>query len=220
MALNLFKKIEELVSTSEKKPKKEWYEIELERMTMEEKEVDKEITEFNNIRYDFENGADIQECANKIEDLLSSNVKWNKSKLWLFLVKLYKKQDDNKAWETLQRYHNYVIESDYPIETKLSNEMEIYYEEFKILKKEKRYSDALCFLLQYYVLRSGMERGDDFYLDRFLKEANTTMKNMNLSNKQVQDLVTKIQRIRKSNNVANDARKVYINWIKTNGIHT
>ena len=220
MALNLFKKIEELVSTSEKKPKKEWYEIELGRMTMEEKEVDKEITEFNNIRYDFENGADIQECANKIEDLLSSNVKWNKSKLWLFLVKLYKKQDDNKAWETLQRYHNYVIESDYPIETKLSNEMEIYYEEFKILKKEKRYSDALCFLLQYYVLRSGMERGDDFYLDRFLKEANTTMKNMNLSNKQVQDLVTKIQRIRKSNNVANDARKVYINWIKTNGIHT
>ena len=220
MALNLFKKIEELVSTSEKKPKKEWYEIELERMTMEEKEVDKEITEFNNIRYDFENGADIQECANKIEDLLSSNVKWNKSKLWLFLVKLYKKQDDNKAWETLQRYHNYVIESDYPIETKLSNEMEIYYEEFKILKKEKRYSDALCFLLQYYVLRSGMERGDDFYLDRFLKEANTTMKNMNLSNKQVQDLVTKIQRIRKSNNVANDARKVYINWIKTNGIQT
>ena len=187
---------------------------------LEEKEVDKEITEFNNIRYDFENGADIQECANKIEDLLSSNVKWNKSKLWLFLVKLYKKQDDNKAWETLQRYHNYVIESDYPIETKLSNEMEIYYEEFKILKKEKRYSDALCFLLQYYVLRSGMERGDDFYLDRFLKEANTTMKNMNLSNKQVQDLVTKIQRIRKSNNVANDARKVYINWIKTNGIHT
>lgn len=213
MLFDLFKKQNKKSLTKTGK-KKEWYEIELERMIKEEKAVDKELGEFGAIRDDYEDGKDVQECISRAETLLSSDVKWNKAKVWLFLVGIYKKIDNNKAWETLQRFHKYIMESDYPIENKLACEMDIYYEEFKISRQEKRYKDALCYLAQYYVLRSGMERGGDFYIDRFLKEARTTAKGLGLNDEQLNDLATRISRIRKSKNVANDARKVYLDWIK------
>ena len=74
-------------------------------------------------------------------------------------------------------------------------------EQFKILKKEKKYLDALRMLAVSHVLKTNSPQGSQFDIERFIKEAKTTAKGAGLSEEDLEDLAKMIKDAGKKGNL-------------------
>ena len=187
----------------------------IERTKKARDEGDREIKLLNDARAKLDAGGDLDECIKVYSEILSRNTRWNKFNFWLSLIALYQKAGNyDKAWESIQRANAFSMSYGFPVETMLFHDMKLEHEAYKISKHEKRYYDALRSLIEYHVLKSGMQIGNSFNYEAFWKEGQSLFKMMKLTSDQIDDLTNQVCCVELSLNVANDAGDLVKPWME------
>lgn len=123
---------------------------------------------------------------------------WNSFNYCLSLVKMYVDADRrDDAWRLLNQMT--IAFAKFPSPEYYT--AKVRYEQFKILKKEKKYLDALRMLAVSHVLKTNSPNGSQFDTEKFIKEAKTTAKGAGLSQEDLEDLAKMIKDAGKKRNL-------------------
>ena len=145
-----------------------------------DREVNKAIAEMDAAARAYSNGGDINKAIAVYEKhvLDLSKLQWNAFNYCLDLAELYVKANKkDAAWGYLNNMFLYSMA--HPNNNWLPHK--IRFAQFKILKSEKKYKDALFMLVDSYVTNSvGMTR-PYFNRNAFLKDVKTTAKGVGLT---------------------------------------
>jgi len=185
-------------SDSKSKPqgKKKYPNNELNQMLDKHKEdtrkADKEIETLIKASDKYDKDNDLDACIQVYESVLKLDKPrlWNNFNYCLKLVDLYLKADRrNDAWRFLNQMTIQAARDSTAPEYEICK---IRYKQFGILKKEKKFLDALEMLSVYHVLHSNAPAGSQFNIDKYIKDANTTAKGAGLSSEQLNDLAQRL----------------------------
>lgn len=143
---------------------------------------DKAIDEMGKANAVFEKDGDLEKCIKVYEKYLLEKPQWNSFNFNLTLAKMYVKAGQNdKAWGYLNQLYLWAIDP-----TAIGGDTsKIRMEQFKILKAEKKYKDAMLMLVSSYVLNAYSIRGIYFNKPKFIKDAKTTAKAIGFSEDQL-----------------------------------
>lgn len=143
---------------------------------------DKAIADMQKADAAFEKDRDIEKRIRVYEKYLLEKPQWNSFNFSLSLAMMYVKAGHNdKAWDYLNQMYLWAIEPN-AIGGDVSK---IRFEQFRILKAEKRYKDAMLMLVSSYVLRAYAVRDMYFNKPKFIKDAKTTAKGIGFSEEQL-----------------------------------
>ena len=159
-----------------------------EQSQKEVEEADKEIALLANAYDNYEKDGDLNRVINVYERCLTldSESKWNSFNYCLKLVNLYKKAGENdEAWGFLNKMVMHFGQFSSP-EYYL---YKIRYEQFKILKSEKKHIAALQMLLLSIALQGG-----GFRKEKFIKEGKTAAKGIGLDEHDLENLCLAVER--------------------------
>lgn len=138
---------------------------------------DNAIKECQQADAQFEKDGNIEQIISVYEKHFTERSEWSSFNFNMRLAKLYVKAGRNSdAWGYLNKMALWAMMPD-AINMSLSK---IRFEQFKILKAEKKYEDALTFLVFSYVDRGNEIKGV-FNKKKFLTDAKTTAKKAGLS---------------------------------------
>lgn len=160
--------------------------------------ADAQIAKLQKADERFDKDGDLNKRISVYESILDLDqpLLWNSFNYCLSLAKMYVDADRrDDAWRYLnQMYLVFSKDHDYYL-WKIRNE------QFKILKKEKKYLDALRMLAVSHVLKTNSPQGSQFDIERFIKEAKTTAKGAGLSEEDLEDLAKMIKDAGKKGNL-------------------
>lgn len=143
---------------------------------------DKAIADMQKADAAFEKDRDIEKRIRVYEKYLLEKPQWNSFNFSLSLAMMYVKAGHNdKAWAYLNQMYLWAIDPN-AIGGDVSK---IRFEQFRILKAEKRYKDAMLMLVSSYVLRAYAVRDMYFNKQKFIKDAKTTAKGIGFSEEQL-----------------------------------
>lgn len=162
--------------------------------------ADAQIAKLQKADERFEKDGDLNKRIAVYESVLdlSKPLLWNSFNYCLSLVKMYVEADRrDDAWRLLNQMTIAFARFPSPeyYTAKVRNE------QFKILKKEKKYLDALRMLAVSHVLKTNSPQGSQFDTERFIKEAKTTAKGAGLSQQDLEDLAKMIKDAGKKKNL-------------------
>lgn len=146
------------------------------------KESDKAIAEMHKADSVYSQDDDIDKRISVYEKYLMEKPLWNSFNFNRSLVAMYIKSgrlDD--AWS----YLNQMLQWSFDPECVGIDVPKIRYDQFKILKTEKKYKDAFVMLVSSYVLNAYSIQGLYFNKDKFIKEAKTTAKGAGMSHEEL-----------------------------------
>ncbi|MBR1798104.1 MAG: hypothetical protein IJ757_08900 [Clostridiales bacterium] len=116
---------------------------------------------------------------------------WNGFNFCLSLATMYVKSGQNdKAWGYLNQLFIWTIEPG-PIN---GYAYKVRYEQFKILKSEKRFKDAMVMLVSSNILNSEAMVKPYFNKDKFLKDAKTTAKGIGFSEDSLEEFANRLEK--------------------------
>ncbi len=165
-------------------------------------ESDKAIADMHKADAEFEKDGDIEKRIRTYEKYLSNKPQWNSFNFNLSLAKMYVKAGHNdKAWGYLNQMYLWAVDP----RAVGGNVSKIRFEQFKILKAEKKYKDAMLMLVSSYVLNAYAVRDMYFNKSKFMKDAKTTAKVIGFTEEQLVSFADdlerriKLKRIKESN---------------------
>ena len=142
---------------------------------------DKAIADMHKADAAFEKDGDIEKRIRVYEKYLLEKPQWNSFNFNLSLAKMYEKAGHNdKAWGYLNQMYLWAIDPD----AIGGDASKVRFEQFKILKGEKKYKDAMLMLVSSYVLNAYAIRDMYFNKPKFIKDGKTTAKAIGFSEDQ------------------------------------
>ena len=169
-------------------------------------DTDKAIADMQKADALFEKDGDIEKRIKVYEKYLLKEPQWNSTNFNLSLARMYiKARHNDKAWGYLNQLYLWavdpkVIGGDAP---------KVRFEQFRILKAEKRYKDALIMLVSSYVINAYLVRDMYFNKAKFVKEAKTTAKAIGFSEDQLEAFADELERRIKAKKIKEDSVKKY-----------
>ena len=143
---------------------------------------DKAIADMHKADAVFEKDGDLEKRIKVYEKYLLKKPQWNSFNFNLSLAKMYEKSGQNdKAWGYLNQLYLWAIEPD----AIGGDASKIRFEQFKILKAEKKFKDAMLMLVSSYVLNAYAVRDMYFNKPKFIKDAKTIAKAIGFSEDQL-----------------------------------
>ena len=142
------------------------------------RESDKAIADMQKANDDFKKDGDLNKKIAIYEKYLLEKPEWNSFNFNLALAKMYAKAGRNDtAWGYLNKMYQWAIDP-----TAIGGDTaKIRFEQFKILKAEKKYKDAMVMLVSSYVINAYAVQGMYFNKDKFIKDAKTTAKGIGIT---------------------------------------
>ncbi len=143
---------------------------------------DKAIADMHKADAVFEKDGDIEKRIRVYEKYLLEKPQWNSFNFNLSLAKMYVKAGHNdKAWGYLNQMYLWAIDPD----AIGGDASKVRFEQFKILKAEKKHKDAMLMLVSSYVLNAYAVRDMYFNKPKFIKDSKTTAKAIGFSEDQL-----------------------------------
>ena len=155
------------------------------------RDSDKAISEMYKADAAYEKNGDIDKRIRVYEKYMLKKPEWNSFNFNMALAKMYVKAGRNDtAWGYLNQMYLWAIDP-----TAIGGDVsKIRFEQFKILKAEKKYKDAMVMLVSSYVVNAYGIQGTYFNKEKFKKDAKTTVKGIGISEA---DLVVFADRLEK-----------------------
>ncbi len=200
--MNLLKNILSLINATSQTPSQKSNKQKAYTYTEEMKELDKIIAD-SNIAIEemhkadkvYEQDGDIEKRIKVYEQYLKEKPKWNSFNFNLSLAKMYEKAGrNNDAWAYLNQLYIWSIDP-----TAIGgDESKIRYEQFRILKSEKKYADAMVMLVSSYLINAYAIKGIYFNKNKFIKDAKTTAKNLGFNEESLNEFADDLEKKLKS----------------------
>ena len=136
---------------------------------------DKAIDAMHRADDQYDQDGDINKRITVYEKYLRVKPQWNSFNFDMALAKMYEKAGrNNDAWGYLNQMYIWSIDP-----TAVGGDVsKIRFEQFKILKSEKKYADAMVMLVSSYLVNAYEIKGIYFNKDKFIKDAKTTAKKL------------------------------------------
>ena len=167
---------------------------------------DKAIADMHRADAAYEKDGDIEKRIKTYEKYLLEKPQWNSFNFNLSLAKMYVKAGHNdKAWGYLNQMYLWAIDPG----AIGGDASKIRFEQFKILKAEKKYKDALLMLVSSYVLNAYAVRDMYFNKPKFIKDVKTTAKAIGFTEDQVASFADDLERNIKSKKIKEANVKKY-----------
>ena len=167
---------------------------------------DKAIADMQKADAIFEKDGDIEKRIRTYEKYLLEKPRWNSFNFNLSLAKMYVKAGYNdKAWEYLNQMYLWAIDSG----AIGGDASKVRFEQFKILKTEKKYEDAMLMLVSSYVLNAYAVRDMYFNKPKFMKDAKTTAKAIGFTEVQLVSFADDLERSIKTKKIKEANVKKY-----------
>ena len=185
----------------------------LSRLEQQTKQADAEIALLQAADRQFENDNDLEKRIAAYESVFHKKTHWNSFNYCMKLVKMYEDAEkNNKAWSLLNKMVGWFATYPNPV----AYIPKIRKEQFKILKKEKKYDEALRWLLAAHTAFA--KNPSEFNSERFIAEAKTTAKGLGMTEAQLQELVEIVQKTLRQSNGAEKVDEVYQEFLSSNGL--
>ena len=185
----------------------------LSRLEQQTKHADAEIALLQAADRQFENDKDLDKRIAAYESVFHKKTHWNSFNYCMKLVKMYEDAEkNNKAWSLLNKMIGWF--ATYP--NPAAYIPKIRKEQFKILKKEKKYDEALRWLLAAHA--SFAKNPSEFNAERFISEAKTTAKGLGMTEEQLQELAEIVQKTLRQSNGAEKVDEAYQAFLSANGL--
>lgn len=153
------------------------------------RDSDKAIEECLKADDAFKKDGNLLKRINVYERYFLTEPKWNCFNFCLRLAEMYIKADENdKAWGYLNKLYIWTLDSKGYVS---GYEDKVRYTQFKLLKSEKRYKDALVMLVSSYVSTRGVS-GSYFNKEKFIKDAKTAFKGIGLTNDNLNEFTNRL----------------------------
>lgn len=185
----------------------------LSRLEQQTKQADAEIALLQAADRQFENDKDIEKRIAAYESVFHKKTHWNSFNYCMKLVKMYEDvEKNNKAWSLLNKMVGWFASYPNPV----AYIPKIRKEQFKILKKEKKYDEALRWLLAAHTAFA--KSSSEFNTERFISEANTTAKGLGMTETQLQELVEIVQKTLRQSDGAEKVDEAYQAFLSANNL--
>ena len=165
----------------QEKKTKAYVQKQLEPMYKQQKLSDAELEKLQKADKQYEIDNNIEQRIAVYESILSKKTRWNSFNYCMKLARMYEEIGQNdKAWRYLNKMETWF--ATYP--SPKSYLSKISQEQFSILKKEKKYKDALRMLLITRVSYS--DSVTEFNKEKFVKDAKPIAKNIGIDEEALQ----------------------------------
>ena len=145
----------------------------IDELKKREAESDREIMELQKADAAFREDGDLEKRISVYEEYLLKKTHWNSFNFNLALAEMYFKAGENdKAWGYLNQMYIWALDPD----VAWDDTSKIRLQQFKILKSEKKYKDALVMLVSSYVINAYGISGMYFNKTKFKKDMKATAK--------------------------------------------
>ena len=136
---------------------------------------DKAIDAMHKADEQYDQDGDINKRIAVYEKYLKVKPQWNSFNFDMALAKMYVKAGrNNDAWGYLNQMYIWSIDP-----TAVGGDVsKIRFEQFKILKSEKKYADAMVMLVSSYLINAYEVKGIYFNKEKFIKDSKTTSKRL------------------------------------------
>ncbi len=177
---------------------------------------DKAIADMHKADAVFESDGDIEKRIRVYEKYLLEKPQWNSFNFNLSLAKMYVKAGHNdKAWGYLNQMYLWAIDP----EAIGGDAVKVRFEQFKILKDEKKYKDAMIMLVSSYVLNAYAVRDMYFNKAKFIKDGKTTAKAIGFSENQYMLFADELEKNIKSKKIKEaSVKKFCIDYFTSLGL--
>ncbi len=167
---------------------------------------DKALAEMWKADETFKKDGDIEKRIEVYEKFLRGKPLWNSFNFNLKLANMYVKAGrNNQAWSYLNQLYLWSLDPD-AVGLQVSK---IRFEQFKILKAEKKFEDAFIMIVSSYVLNAYDSQGMYFNKEKFKKDAKTTVKGIGLSEGHLNSFADKLERDIKGKKISESKIKEY-----------
>lgn len=154
----------------------------------------------------FEKDGDIEKRIRTYEKYLLERPQWNSFNFNLSLAKMYVKAGHNdKAWGYLNQLYLWAIAPD----AIGGDTSKIRFEQFRILKAEKKFKEAMFMRVSSYVLNAYAVRDMYFNKPKFMKDAKTTAKAIGFTEDQLVSFADDLERSIKTRKINEATVKKY-----------
>ncbi|MBQ7558483.1 MAG: hypothetical protein IJT00_10535 [Lachnospiraceae bacterium] len=156
---------------------------------------------------DYENDGDLNKKISVYEKYLLKKPNWNSFNFSLALANMYVKAGRNDAaWGYLNQLYLWAIDP-----SAIGGDVsKIRYEQFRILKAEKKYKDAMVMLVTSYVLNAYAIRDTYFNKNKFKKDAKTTAKEVGITGTDLDAFADMLERDIKAKRIKEAALQKYL----------
>ena len=153
---------------------------------------DKAIAECQKAYEQYNKDGDLGKLISVYEKFFLQKPQWNSFNFCGALADMYIKAGENdKAWSYLNLLYTWTIDPKCNVH---GYDGEVRYLQFKLLKSEKRFREALIMLVSSYVLKAYPFQGTvHFNKKRFMKEAKTTAKGIGFSDEDLNRFADKLE---------------------------
>lgn len=142
------------------------------------RDSDKAIEDMQKASAEYENDGDLDKMIAVYEKYLLGKPKWNSFNFNLSLANMYVKAGRNDtAWGYLNQLYLWANDPS----AIGGDASKVRYEQFRILKAEKKYKDAMVMLVTSYVLNAYAIRDTYFNKNKFKKEAKTIARGIGIT---------------------------------------
>ena len=154
----------------------------------------------------FKIDGDIDKIISVYEKFFTEKTGWSSFNFNLKLAKLYVKAGrNNDAWAYLNKMTYWAMQPD-AINMDLSK---IRFEQFKILKAEKKYKDALINLVLSYVEKGQEMNWSYFNKNKFISDAKTTAKKAGITEVKMNEFADKLEKAILKNHIRDESVKQF-----------
>ena len=212
--LDLFKKIDKALSEPEKpaRPARQ-NDYGLAELKRKEKEADNELETLQKADKQYYEDNDIEKRIAVYESVLNHQPEWNNFNFCLSLLSMYEKTEQyQKGWS----FANQMIAwfAVFPV----GDMSKIRYAQFRILKKEKKYVEALRMLTLSHIHNAGYYSVEDLQ-KRMVKDGKTTAKGAGLTVEDLEELAALLKKSAdRKKNTEQEALRVFKAFAKEKGL--
>lgn len=177
---------------------------------------DKAIAEMRKADAVYEKDGDINKRIHVYEKYMMKKPEWNSFNFNMALAKMYVKAGRNDtAWGYLNQMYLWAID-----DTAIGGDTsKIRYEQFKILKSEKKFKDAMVMLVSSYVVNAYGIRDMYFNKEKFKKDAKTTAKGIGIGEADLAIFADKLEKDIKARKIKETTVEKYcVEWFTKQGV--
>ena len=155
------------------------------------KDSNKVIKECQKADGEYNKDGDIKKRISVYEQYCLQKPQWNCFNFCYALAEMYIKAGENdKAWGYLNMLYSWTTDANCVI---YGYDSKVRHSQFKLLKAEKRFKEAMVMLVSSYVLNAYGAQGTYFNKGKFIKEAKTTAKGLGFSEEELKGLADKLE---------------------------
>ena len=180
------------------------------------RDSDRAIADMHKADAAYEKDGDIDKRIRVYEKYMLKKPEWNSFNFNLALAKMYVKAGRNDtAWGYLNQMYLWAIDP-----TAIGGDVsKIRFEQFKILKSEKKFEDAMVMLVSSYVVNAYGIQDMYFNKEKFKKDAKTTAKGLGISEPELSVFADRLENDIKGRKIKEaTVQKYCMEWFSKQGV--